>query len=71
MRKSRKNRVERIPADAESVVDKHVLWDFDFEVFDQLANEGLWNEPPFFTTGEEEEIRDTIQASFCKERESR
>lgn len=30
--------------------------------FDQLANEGLWNEPPFFTPEVEAEIRSEIAA---------
>lgn len=32
------------------------------EQLDQLANEGLWNEPPFFTPEEEEDIRAEIAA---------
>lgn len=34
----------------------------DSRQLDQLANEGLWSEPPFFTPEEEEEIRAEIAA---------
>ena len=34
----------------------------DARQLDQLANEGLWSEPPFFTPDEEEEIRAEIAA---------
>ena len=39
----------------------------DFIQLDGLANEGLWNEPDFFTPEEEEEIRAEISAeSFLR-----